>query len=118
MEPKVISQVLDQSAHSRSWSYDKNRTFSQQSGSANNWAHGFVSFRDKWKENETDLFRYNTHGPKNIDKVDDVVRKEIEICELLLDLICWILTTFPGIWNTAILSVAPPAKATIFPPKY
>jgi hypothetical protein len=33
-------------------------------------------------------------------------------------LISWILTTLPSIWNTAMLSVAPPAKATIFPPRY
>lgn len=54
MEPKVLSQVVNQ----RCFKYDPSNVISSSSGSANNWAHG-----------------YNVHGPTQIEKIIRRVQK-------------------------------------------
>ena len=62
MEPKVANQCL-QSQHGL-WQYDEKRTFTKQSGSGNNWAHG-----------------YNIHGREVSEKVLEVIQREVEECD-------------------------------------
>ncbi|EDO39408.1 predicted protein [Nematostella vectensis] len=66
MESKVISQTLSEASKSGTWRYPKGQQFSQKRGSGNNWAHGF-----------------SEHGPKSIDKVLDLVQREVEKCDRL-----------------------------------
>lgn len=64
MEPKVIGDALASASRSPLWRYSPARTFSQQSGSANNWAFG-----------------YAVHGPAHEERMLDTVRREAECCD-------------------------------------
>ncbi|DBB09490.1 hypothetical protein WJX82_001857 [Trebouxia sp. C0006] len=67
MEPKVINKAIVSAAHSASdWCYPANSSFSQQSGSGNNWARG-----------------YNSYGPKFASTVCELVRREAEQADYL-----------------------------------
>ena len=60
MEPKVINRAITSAANSgTSWCYSSGCSFSQQSGSGNNWARG-----------------YNSYGPKFADTICELVRRE------------------------------------------
>ncbi len=62
MEPKVVNRAIVSAAHSASdWCYSPNSSFSQQSGSGNNWARG-----------------YNSYGPKFASTVCELVRREVK----------------------------------------
>jgi hypothetical protein len=65
MEPKVIADTLSSARASPFWRYSPHRTFSQQSGSANNWAFG-----------------YAVHGPAHEEQIMDVIRREVECCDV------------------------------------
>ena len=65
MEPKVIAQTLTEARRSGKWSYTPGQQFCQKRGSGNNWALGFCS-----------------HGPKVEHDVLEMVRKEVEKCDL------------------------------------
>ncbi len=63
MEPKVINRAIVSAAHSATnWCYPPNSSFSQQSGSGNNWARG-----------------YNSYGPKFASTVCELVRREVNL---------------------------------------
>ncbi len=63
MEPKVVNRAIVSAAHSASdWCYPPNSSFSQQSGSGNNWARG-----------------YNSYGPKFASTVCELVRREVKL---------------------------------------
>lgn len=47
MEPKVIQATMHTAKKSGTWCYDNKRFFSKQSGSANNWAYGFLPILKK-----------------------------------------------------------------------
>jgi tubulin delta len=65
MEPKVIQDSLDKGRRSDTWGFSE-AFYCKQSGSANNWAFG-----------------YNTHGPREIDNIMDLVRREAEETDYL-----------------------------------
>jgi tubulin delta len=59
--------VLCSSAESSGiWRYSSASAYTQQSGSANNWAYG-----------------YSTHAPNSVAAVSERVRKEVERCDSL-----------------------------------
>ena len=63
MEPKVVNRAVVSAAHSATnWCYPPNSSFSQQSGSGNNWARG-----------------YNSYGPKFASTVCELVRREVNL---------------------------------------
>lgn len=64
MESKAISQTLSQAKKSGKWCYPEGQQFCQKRGSGNNWAHGFLE-----------------HGPKSLERVLDMVHKEVEKCD-------------------------------------
>ncbi|XP_064619118.1 tubulin delta chain-like [Lineus longissimus] len=64
MEPKVISQTMQDAKKSGKWTYDPKQSFCQKRGSGNNWANGFCG-----------------HGPKARDSVMNLVRREVEKCD-------------------------------------
>jgi len=63
MEPKVIHTALNAANRCGRYRYDPKSTFWKQSGSGNNWAHGFT-----------------LHGPSSRDRMVDLVRRELEYC--------------------------------------
>lgn len=67
METKVIDHVINEAANNKmcGWSYDERRVFSRKLGSGNNWANGFLNY-----------------GAQCKDEIIDVIRKEIEACDL------------------------------------
>eukprot|EP00742_Colponemidia_sp_Colp-10_P008839 GILJ01009599.1.p1 GENE.GILJ01009599.1~~GILJ01009599.1.p1 ORF type:complete len:434 (+),score=41.07 GILJ01009599.1:58-1359(+) len=67
MEPKVVRNCLQGAARSGTWKYDNNSSFCKQSGSANNWAHGF-----------------NTHGPACRESILECVRRQVEACDMFV----------------------------------
>ncbi|KAG7479006.1 tubulin delta chain [Solea senegalensis] len=66
MEPKVIKQSMKKAADSGRWRYGDDSHFSQKQGSGNNWANGFC-----------------VHGPRHIEVVEELVRREVERCDRL-----------------------------------
>ena len=60
MEPKVVQAALSGNTN-HNWKYPQNNFHCQQSGSANNWAYG-----------------YNTHGPRDKEKILELCRKNVE----------------------------------------
>ncbi|KAK9820111.1 hypothetical protein WJX72_006233 [[Myrmecia] bisecta] len=67
MEPKVINAAMKAAQHNASWwSYDAAASFSQQSGSGNNWARG-----------------YNFYGPKFAETACELVRRQVEAADHL-----------------------------------
>ncbi len=63
MEPKVINRAVVSAANNASnWCYPPRCSFSQQSGSGNNWARG-----------------YNSYGPKFANTVCELVRREVKL---------------------------------------
>lgn len=64
MEPKVIQESMEKGLKS-TWSFS-DAFYCKQSGSANNWAFG-----------------YNTHGPREVENIMDIVRKTAEGTEYL-----------------------------------
>ena len=65
MEPKVIAHTLVEARRSGKWSYCPGQQFSLRRGSGNNWAHGYCSY-----------------GPKVQGEIMELVRKEVEKCDL------------------------------------
>mmetsp|Transcript_6826 Transcript_6826/g.10699 ORF Transcript_6826/g.10699 Transcript_6826/m.10699 type:complete len:443 (+) Transcript_6826:226-1554(+) len=65
MEPRVVHQAREFADKSKSWTYAEANCHTGQSGSGNNWAHG-----------------YSVHGPASREKVLDIIRKELEQCDL------------------------------------
>uniref|UniRef100_A0A3P9PS10 Tubulin delta chain n=1 Tax=Poecilia reticulata TaxID=8081 RepID=A0A3P9PS10_POERE len=66
MEPKVINHSMSEAAKSGRWRYGETSHFSQKQGSGNNWANG-----------------YCVHGPRHRDAVEELVRREVEHCDML-----------------------------------
>lgn len=66
MEPKVISQAIAKACKSGRWRYGDKAHFSQKQGSGNNWANGFC-----------------VHGPRHVEVVEELARREIERCDRL-----------------------------------
>ncbi|XP_013868260.1 tubulin delta chain isoform X2 [Austrofundulus limnaeus] len=66
MEPKVINQSMTKAAKSGRWKYGETSHFSQKQGSGNNWANG-----------------YHVLGPRHRDVVEELVRREVESCDVL-----------------------------------
>lgn len=66
MEPKVINHSMSKAAKSGRWRYGETSHFSQKQGSGNNWANG-----------------YCVHGPRHRDVVEELVRREVERCDML-----------------------------------
>ncbi|MEQ2196642.1 Tubulin delta chain [Xenoophorus captivus] len=66
MEPKVINHSMSRAAKSGRWRYGETSHFSQKQGSGNNWANG-----------------YCVHGPGHRDAVEELVRREVEHCDML-----------------------------------
>ncbi|EQC31617.1 hypothetical protein, variant [Saprolegnia diclina VS20] len=64
MEPKVVMQCQDRAAASGRWQYDRTNSVCQQSGSGNNWAHG-----------------YTVHGAASAEAILDVLQREVEHCD-------------------------------------
>lgn len=58
LPPQVITSTTQWAQRRPHWQYGSGASFCQQSGSANNWAHGF-----------------NLHGSRYGDEVLDLVRK-------------------------------------------
>ncbi|KAI5076209.1 hypothetical protein GOP47_0008274 [Adiantum capillus-veneris] len=63
-EPKVVAGVKRRSA-AGFWTYGLHSSFTQESGSGNNWAKGFCKL-----------------GPSCQDSVMDIVRREVEMCDI------------------------------------
>uniref|UniRef100_A0A3Q2R2U7 Tubulin delta chain n=1 Tax=Fundulus heteroclitus TaxID=8078 RepID=A0A3Q2R2U7_FUNHE len=66
MEPKVINHSMNRAAKSGRWRYAEASHFSQKQGSGNNWANGF-----------------RVLGPRHRDAVEELVRREVEHCDVL-----------------------------------
>jgi tubulin delta len=66
MEPKVVQSCTELASASGTWRYDDACAFTQQSGSGNNWAHGFHS-----------------HGPKHREALLRCITREVEQCDTL-----------------------------------
>ncbi|GAB5373325.1 hypothetical protein AAMO2058_001741400 [Amorphochlora amoebiformis] len=65
MEPKAILSTLTTSKRNlQDWEYERDASFWQHTGSANNWSHG-----------------YAVHGPRTRDKILETTRKQVERCE-------------------------------------
>lgn len=66
MEPKVVNSVMSKSHSGGWWKYSNRSSLCMQSGSGNNWAHGFHGY-----------------GPSVKDKILELVRREVEACDSL-----------------------------------
>ncbi|KAM4590020.1 tubulin delta chain [Fundulus diaphanus] len=66
MEPKVINHSMNRAAKSGRWRYAEASHFSQKQGSGNNWANGYCVL-----------------GPRHRDAVEELVRREVEHCDVL-----------------------------------
>lgn len=64
MESKVISQNLEQTKKSGTWTYPKGQQCHEKRGSGNNWAYGFYE-----------------HGRHCEERVLEMVQKELEKCD-------------------------------------
>lgn len=64
-EPKVVAAVKRRTNDTGSWRYGPQSSFTQDSGSGNNWARGFYK-----------------HGPRCQEAVMDLVRREVEMCDI------------------------------------
>ena len=64
MEPKVISQTLQDAKKLGKWRYPNKQQFCQKKGSGNNWANGFC-----------------VHGQTAKDSVMEMSRREVEKCD-------------------------------------
>ncbi|XP_029302299.1 LOW QUALITY PROTEIN: tubulin delta chain [Cottoperca gobio] len=69
MEPKAINQSISRAAKSGKWRYGETSHFSQKQGSGNNWANG-----------------YCVHGPRHRERVEELLRREVERCDRLAGL--------------------------------
>lgn len=63
-EPKVVSNCFETAKRHGKWAYDPGMGVTKQSGSGNNWAHG-----------------YAVHGRCMYEAARDKVRKEVERCD-------------------------------------
>ncbi|XP_015249198.1 PREDICTED: tubulin delta chain [Cyprinodon variegatus] len=66
MEPKVIKHSMNKAEKCGRWRYGETSHFSQKQGSGNNWANG-----------------YSVHGPRHRDALEELVRREVEHCDML-----------------------------------
>ena len=66
MEPKVVHAVTSKPHSGGWWRYSARGSLCMQSGSGNNWAHGFHGY-----------------GPTVKDKILELVRREVEACDSL-----------------------------------
>jgi tubulin delta len=66
MEPKVVNAAMSTASSSSWWHYPPKGFLCMQSGSGNNWAHGFHGY-----------------GPTVHEDALDLVRREVEACDLL-----------------------------------
>jgi tubulin delta len=64
MEPKVVQECTVRAAASKVWRYDERGTHTEQSGSGNNWAHGFHS-----------------HAPRHREEMLRLIQREVDRCD-------------------------------------
>ena len=72
MESKVVNKLLYNQPGSNKCKFREENSYTQKKGSGNNWSYG-----------------YCVNGPKSRDKIEDIMRKEVERCDRLASfLIC------------------------------
>lgn len=64
MEPKAVREASASAAGTGLWAYAPNRSFCEEGGSGNNWAHGF-----------------HEHGPRSRERVTELIRAELELAD-------------------------------------
>lgn len=57
MEPKVVSQALNQARRDSRWNFNCDRCYTKQGGAANNWAYGYGVLGEQVEDAVEDLVR-------------------------------------------------------------
>lgn len=65
MESKVVNKLVHSNAN-LTWLFKEQNCYTQKKGSGNNWSYG-----------------YCVNGPKSLDRISDIIRKEVEACDRL-----------------------------------